>query len=192
MLFCVIAFVTVVTVTTLILATFNRSKDEIPAEVAELSDTWKTINHPTYGVSFGVPVDWKIKVFESGIGPVSGFFSGDTTVVYLDINVNTDISNPKVEDLLESVSPYIGEEINQEGLKGISYVGKAREEGSYNEDESVQGEISEVQFSDKSYVAGMNLIVKPGILEAECMVIGPDYAVYISVCDKVLKSIEKI
>ena len=185
-LFCVIAFVVVVAIATLILATFNRSKDEVPAEVAELSDTWQTINHPTYGVSFGAPVDWKIKVFESGMGYVSGFFNGDTTAVYFDLNMKKDLdSNPSIENLLERISPYVGGEVNQGGLRGISYVGKVAGEGDF--DNNIKSE-----DVDESYMSGRYFIINGGILKAECKAMGADYVIYISECDKVLSSIRKI
>ncbi len=167
----------IVALMTLLLVVLNRSDDVIPAEVTELSDTWKTIDHQTYGISFGVPIDWKISVFESGMGYVSGFFNDDTVAIYFNLDINTEISDPEIEDLLQRISPSVGEEINEGRLKGISYVGKAVNEGGYE---------------NESYVAGRYFIVDKGTLEAECTVIGQNYASYISTCDEVLKSIKKI
>ena len=137
-----------------------------------------------------MPIDWKVKVFEYGMGFVSGFFSGDTTAVYLNLNLDTDISNPKVADLLKSALPRVGEEINQGGLTGISYVGRAVEEGDYDKD--TQEEFSKIQYSDKSYVGGRSFIVELGILKAECMAVGLEYSLYIPTCEEVLNSIRKI
>jgi len=190
LLFGAIAFVVVVALASLLLVTLNQEKEVIPAKVVEVSEAWKTVDHPMYGISFEAPIDWEIKVFESGTGRISGFYTNDTATAYLDISMDISVSNPSLEDVSKSILPLTGEEIDQNGLKGISYVGQVQEEGVYEDD--VQGASLEIKLSDDSYLAGRRLITESGILEAECMIVGPDYASHISTCNEALDSIRKI
>jgi len=156
---------------------------------------WKTINHPTYGISFEAPANWDIKAFEFGKGRVTGSFNSGDTVAYLNISLAA-VEDPNEQSLLNSVLPFTGEHIERGGLTGVSYTGKVIEEGGGQEweepnDNSVWRTTSETQFLENSYLQGRKFIVSSGIIGAECVILGPDYKSYISTCNGILNSIKK-
>jgi hypothetical protein len=114
--------------------------------------------------------------------------------MYLDITLMP-VDSPDEQDLLDNVFPYSGEHIEQGELTGILYTGQVVEEGGgqewpeQNTNEEGQSPTAP-QFLENSYLEGRKFTISSGIIEAKCVVIGPDYESYVRVCNDILGSIE--
>ncbi|MEX2053953.1 MAG: hypothetical protein WD883_00145, partial [Candidatus Colwellbacteria bacterium] len=148
---------------------------------------WKTIEHPTYGVSFQVPIALDVSVIDDGLGSVAGSLIDGNTVVTLDIYTTENNEGLSANQLLRSGVNWSTSEIKVGKYEGIKYVGRELVGDVHDE-----GDEAEDYILPDSYVVGLKLLRGGTVLTAKCSVVGFDYAEYISVCDRIIDSIKAI
>jgi len=180
-----IAFVVVVALMAVVLVLVNRSGEDQPAEVIGVTEEWKTIEHPTFGITFSTPIDLGVSVIDDGFGSVVGSLIDGNTVVTLDIYSTEREEGLSAADLLEPGLDWTISETKKGEYSGVRYVGRKLIGEVYDEEEGVD----EYALPD-SYVVGLKLLNDNSALTAQCSVAGFGYAEYIPVCDWVIDSIK--
>jgi len=168
---------------------FNREKvgelSTNTALIVEEKDGWQRIDHPAYNISFSVPGDWGISIFELGKGSVVGLFNNQDTNAQLEIYKIQNVNDLTLGNLVERSSFSAVEDINVGGVLGVQYLGKhiPTDVG----DEGIEGENL---FIEDSYLIGSEFIIDRDILTITCSAVGSKYVEYISVCNDIVNSLQ--
>jgi len=191
----VFVLIPVVLLVTLLVMSYDSENVDTSAEVTGVEGDWKIINHPTYGISFRVPIEWNVSVFDSGNGRVSGQFKARDVFAYLDIG-----SLPKEalgdSELSGVIYPHVGEGFEGYGFNGTRYSGKVLDEGGdpheHEEDGNEEDHSTELRFIEDSYIVVWAAYKDDLIINARCVITGTNYNPYTSTCDEIIESISPI
>ncbi len=156
-------------------STKTGTQDNKEITISTLPGGWRLVESPAYNISFKIPSAWKITVLENGRGKIEAVFLGAGVNAVVDVVKEDNMDGLTSEELLGQNKDNQATEVNQDSIRGVSYVTKVGSEHN-------TGFISDSYLLSNKYFPGNQ------ILNASCSLSGPNYKTMIPTCEEIIGS----